>query len=54
MLENRFKKNALLRWLEVIHEERNKEQKSNLIISRIRKNFIKQAFESYKSQVQKQ
>lgn len=32
MLENRFKKNALLRWSQVVNDERNKEKKAELII----------------------
>ena len=47
----RLQKNAMLKWQEVMHEERNKEAKSELIIKRVRNNFVRQAFNRYKYEV---
>lgn len=54
LLQKRYRKNAWLKWMELMTIERNKEAKAKFIIDRLRENYVRQAFESYKNQFLKQ
>lgn len=53
LLEKRYKRNAMLKWQELISNERNKEAKAKLVLDRMRRNLVKPAFDSYKAQYKK-
>lgn len=54
LLEKRYRKNTWLKWQELITIERNKEAKAKFIMDRIRENYVRDAFNSYKNQYLKQ